>query len=108
VKVTQIGTELPPGELLIKRHSAMTFDMAFWEDAAATVASDLAGTSVALEITDSTAVTTFTSDISANRAVWTLSSTDTDVTWEQATFQVVLTRDSDRYTILAGPVRIQS
>ena len=108
MRVVQIGSELPPGELLVKLNSAMTFDMAFWEDSAATVASDLTGATVAIEVTNDSVVTTWTATISTNRAVWDLTPTDTDVSWENATFQVVLTKSGDRRPVLAGPVRMQS
>jgi hypothetical protein len=108
VRITQIGAELPSGELLVKKNSLQTFDMAFWEDAVATVASDLTGASVAIEVTDGATVTIWTAVISTNRAVWDLTPSDTNVDWEAATFQVVLTKSGDREPVLSGPVRMQS
>lgn len=106
MRITQIGTELPLGELLLKYNSAQTFDMAFWEDEAATTPSDLSSYTITLEVVHSSSTTTWTAAIAANRAIWTLTSTDTNVTWQAATFQVVLT-DTDRIPVLSGSVRIQ-
>lgn len=109
MRAIEVGTELPTGDLLVKFDSAMVFYMDFWEDADSTVATDLTGAVVSIEVTvDGTVTTTWTAANSSNRAIWTLTSTDTDVSWEEATYQVVITKDGDRHTVLAGPVRLQS
>ena len=107
MRTIQIGTELPSGEFFLKYNSAMTFDMTFWEDAAATQPSDLTGAVITLEITNEGTTTTFTASNSTNSAVWTLTAAQTNVDWHEATFVVAFTKLSERETVLSGVVRIQ-
>lgn len=108
MRTVQIGTLLPSGEFLLKKNSAMSFDMAFWEDEAATQPSDLTGAVITMEIDTGSSVVTFTAANVGNRGVWSLTSVQTNVAWERATFVVVFTKSGDRNSILSGLVRVQS
>lgn len=108
MRTFQLGTELPAGEFLLKKNSVMTFDIFFWEDAANTIPSDLTGAVISLQVTDAAgALTTFNAVNNSNRAVWTLTSAQTNVNWNRATFQVVMTKSGDRTTLVSGTVKVQ-
>lgn len=110
VAVSTIGVDLPQGVLKIILARQNDFYADFYDDADKTVASDLSGASVTLEVTpnDGTSVLIWTASIASNRATWTLSDTDTDVSWNGGTFQLILTKSAKPYAVLAGEVRTQS
>jgi hypothetical protein len=108
MRTVQLGTELPSGEFLLKRSSIMTFEINFWEDELASEPSDLTGVVVTIEVQPpSGPLVIWTANNFANRCIWTLTTTDTDVTWTRATFAAVFTRAGDRDVIISGSVRVQ-
>lgn len=106
MRVVKVGPDLPSGVLQLKYNSANVFSFQLWNDEDATDDTDLTGFTGSIEVKQSgTTVATWPLSIAGNTLTATLTSTDTNVTWRNATFQVLL--NPGRNVILSGTVAIQ-
>jgi hypothetical protein len=108
--VLSIGQELPTAIFKLKYNSQQDFSLFFWDDAAATIPSNLASTVVTLEIDQPTASgTVFTGVVqgATNEVKFSVTAAQSTVTWSKANFRVVYVVSSKRYVILSGEVRVQ-
>ena len=108
--VLSIGQQLPSGLFALKYNSQQDFSLFFWDDVAATIPSNLASTTVTIEIDQpTTAGLVFTGTVvgSTNEVKFSVTQAQSTVTWSRAAFRVVYVNSTKRYVILSGEVRVQ-
>jgi hypothetical protein len=105
-KVLQIGQTLPNGILNLKYNSQNDFSLFFWDDDAATLPSNIAGSVITIEI-DGVTFTTGTIVGITNEVTFSITSAVASVTWSKADFTVVMVKTSKRYVLLTGEVQVQ-
>jgi tRNA G26 N,N-dimethylase Trm1 len=105
-----IGSILPDATLFLKYNSTNDFSIFFWDDANATVSTDLTGAVATIEV-DATGVTNpFATGVRVgvtNEMKFTITATTTTVTWDNMPFRAVLTKGGSRFVYASGKVRIQ-
>lgn len=108
--VLSIGEELPVGLFSMKYNSQQDFSVFFWDDAAHTIPSNLASTTVTLEIDQpTTAGLTFTGTVVGvtNETRFSITAAQSLVTWSKSNFRLVHVNSGVRRVILSGEVRVQ-
>ena len=108
--VLRIGEELQNGLFDFKYDSQQDFSVFFWDDEDTTIPSNLASTTVTLEIDQPTvAGLVFTGTVvgTTNEVQFSITDSESTVTWSKANFRLVYVNSGIRRVILSGEVRVQ-
>lgn len=109
MRTIKIGDQLVSALFMIIQKSYCQQLLYFWDDAAATLPSDLSGVSAAtLEVyVDATTTLTWPGAIISNQVSFNLTDTQTDVAWDSRPYNLVLTKSGHPYVVLSGEVVVQ-
>jgi hypothetical protein len=105
-----LGQVLQSGIMNLKYNSQQDFSVYFWDDAANTIPSNLASTTVTLEIDQPTTAGLVITGVvvgSTNQVTFSITQAQSTVTWSKADFRLVYVNSTKRYVILSGEVRVQ-
>ncbi len=108
--VLTLGQELLSGIFRLKYNSQQNFSVFIWDDEAHLVPSNLSATTVTLEIDQPTVSgLAFTGTVvgATNEVQFSITATQSTVTWDKSTFRLVYVNSGLRNVILSGEVRVQ-
>lgn len=93
----------------LKYNSRNRFSLFFWDDDESTVATDLTGAVITVELDEilGSAPTVWTATNTVNEAVFEQSAASCQFTWDTRPFRVVFTKAGARDVIMSGEARVQ-
>jgi hypothetical protein len=105
--VVELGSKVSTGVFYWKYNSYNDFTVFFWDDAAATIPTNITGAAVTLEVDTPSGLLTFTGTVGVGQATFSVTSAQSIVTWDDVAFRVILTQSGKRYLTMSGKVRVQ-